>query len=120
MPASQCQQTYPGNTPAKQARKADPWKIFNKPHRVNTFSLSPGIKQKPKIRNTHPTETKTRDYYSDSQSRISKHQQRNTINNNQDRTSLLEPSYPLGAGTEYSNIAETQEKDLTIGCMKII
>jgi len=31
----------------------------------------------------------------------------------------MEPSYPLGAGTEYSNIAETQEKDLTIGCMKI-
>lgn len=58
MPASQRRQTYPGNTPAKQARKADPWKIFNKPHRINTLSKSPGIKQKPKIKNTHPTETK--------------------------------------------------------------
>ena len=34
--------------------------------------------------------------------------------------SLLEPSYPTTAGTEYSNIAEAQEKDPKTAFMSMI
>jgi hypothetical protein len=34
--------------------------------------------------------------------------------------SPVEPSYTVTAGSEYSNTAEAQEKDMEIACMKMI
>lgn len=39
------------------------------------------------------------------------------MNNSQDNRSPLEPSKPIIAGSDYSNIAEAQEKDLKIAIM---
>jgi hypothetical protein len=40
----------------------------------------------------------------------------NTINSSQGNISPLEPSYPITAGPECSNLAEAQEKDLKTNC----
>ena len=47
-------------------------------------------------------------------------QQKNTIGNSQSSMSSLQLSSPTTAGPNYSNIADTQEKDLKTNCMKMI
>lgn len=48
------------------------------------------------------------------------HQQKHTINNIQDKMSLLEPSYFTKADPEYSQIGEAQEKSLKTNYTKMI
>lgn len=41
---------------------------------------------------------------------ISRHQHQNTINNYQDNRSTWEPSNPITAGTDYSNITKDKNR----------
>ena len=53
------------------------------------------------------------------QIQMPKHKCKNTINDSQDNMSPAEPNNPTTASPEYSNTAETQDKDLKTHLMKM-
>jgi hypothetical protein len=83
------------------------------PQPYNTL-LRTSEKTENKEQNTYPTDKTGYQQLGIqcSQSQMPRCQNKNTINNNQDKVSLLEAGSPTTAGPEYSNMAKPQENDL--------
>lgn len=76
------------------------------------------LERKQKQETKHPSNKgKPRNQHLDLMPRL---QYKNIISNSHDNMSPPEPSYSTRAGFDYSNVPESQQKDLKTNCMKMI
>lgn len=94
------------------------WTGQGKRSTENSLQGSIQAPNSPKVHGRSKSKNKT--FIQHTQNQIPRHQHKNKINNSQINRSPWEPTKPTIAGSDYFNIAETQEKDLKIAIMNII